>query len=234
MGSKKGIDVSEFNGRIDWAAVKASGKVDFAILRSGLGWTDGDVSLRRDARFLENVRGCEVNGIPYGIYHYSFCLVPDNEIREAEYVLKLIEGTHPAYGVWWDVEESKQIPLGRAALTRMAQTFCETLSAAGWKVGIYSYLAWLEQYMDMDALAGWPVWLAQVGVQQPTYKRPFVMWQYSWSGRVDGITGAVDLDETVGDWPPVSGQQSGLIAALEGVEQMIIQIKEEYQNGKLR
>ena len=230
----KGIDVSEFNGRIDWAKVKASGQVDFAILRSSIGWTDGDVSLRRDKQFLDNVRGCEANGIPYGIYHYSYCLKPENEIKEAEYVLRVIDGTCPTFGVWFDIEENKQLPLGRNTLTQMTQVFCETLKADGWDVGIYSYLAWLEQYMNMDALAGWPVWLAQVGVQQPTYKRPFVMWQYSWSGRVDGITGAVDLDETVGDWPKSQQAGSSLMAALESVEKQIQQIKEDWKNGKLR
>ena len=79
-----GIDVSEFNGAIDWARVKASGRVDFAIIRSGLGWTDGDIALRRDKSFIENIRGCEANGIPYGVYHYSYCLKPENARREAQ------------------------------------------------------------------------------------------------------------------------------------------------------
>jgi len=227
----QGIDVSEFNGVINWATVKASGQVDFAILRSSLGWTDGDVALRRDARFLENVRGCEANGIPYGIYHYSYCLKPENAAREAEYVLRVIEGTRPTMGVWYDIEDNAQIPLGREALTGIVKAFCETLAAAGWDVGIYSYLAWLQQYLDMDALSGWPVWLAQIA-PEPTYSRPFVMWQHSWYGRVAGITGAVDLDVTVDGWP--ERKESSLIAALEGAANLIKQIKEDYINGKLR
>ena len=86
----KGIDVSEFNGVIDWAAVKASGRVDFAIIRSGLGWTDGNLAFRRDKRFIENIRGCEENGIPYGIYHYSYCLKPESARKEAQYVVRLL------------------------------------------------------------------------------------------------------------------------------------------------
>lgn len=234
MGSERlhGIDVSQFNGPIDWATVKASGQVDFAILRSSLGWCDGDPAPRMDKRFRENVAGCEANGIPYGIYHYSYCLKPENAAREAEYVLRVIEGTKPTFGVWYDIEDNAQIPLGREALTGIVKTFCEVLAAAGWEVGIYSYLAWLEQYLDMDALSGWPVWLAQIA-PEPTYSRPFVMWQHSWYGRVAGITGAVDLDVTVGEWPEKK-EESSLIAALEGVEKQIKQIKEDWTNGKLR
>jgi GH25 family lysozyme M1 (1,4-beta-N-acetylmuramidase) len=194
--SKRGIDVSEFNGKIDWEKVKKSGKVDFAIIRSSLGWTDGDVETRRDKRFIENIAGCERWGIPYGIYHYSYCLKPENAQKEAEYVVRNIEGTRPSMGVWYDIEDSKQIPLGKTALTRMAKTFCETLYNAGYDVGVYSYLAWLNQYLDMDALSDYPCWVAQVNVPKPTYTKPYVMWQYSWTGSIDGIKGNVDLNES--------------------------------------
>ena len=190
-----GIDISEFNGKIDWEKVKKSRTVDFAIIRSSLGWTDGDVELRRDKRFIENVAGCERWGIPYGIYHYSYCLVPDNAKKEAEYVIRNIEGTRPSMGVWYDIEDNKQIPLGKAALTQITKTFCETLYSAGYDVGIYSYLAWLNQYLDMDALSDYPVWVAQVNVKEPTYTKPYVMWQYSWNGSIDGIKGNVDLNK---------------------------------------
>lgn len=191
-----GIDVSEFNGKIDWERVKKSGTVDFAIIRSSLGWTDGDVENRRDKRFVENVAGCERWGIPYGIYHYSYCLVPENEKKEAEYVIRNIEGTRPAMGVWYDIEDSRQIPLGKTALTQMTKTFCETLRAAGYDAGIYSYLAWLNNYLDMDALSDYPCWVAQVDVKEPSYSKPYIMWQYSWKGRIDGINGDVDLDKS--------------------------------------
>ena len=191
---KYGIDVSQFNGEIDWKRVKESGRADFAIIRSGLGWTDGDVTFRRDARFLENVAGCEENGIPYGLYHYSYCLRPENAVKEAEYAARNIAGTRPALGVWYDMEDSGQIPLGREALTRMARTFLDTLKEAGFEPGIYSYLNWMRQYLDLDALDGAPLWLAQVDVPAPTLARPVRMWQYSWKGRVDGISGDVDLD----------------------------------------
>lgn len=193
--SKRGIDVSEFNGVIDWDKVKASGLVDFAILRCSLGWTDGDVNIRRDKRFLDNVFGCEMAGIPYGVYHYSYCLKPENEIKEAEYVIRNLEGFVPTLGVWFDIEANEQIPLGKANLTKMTKTFCDTLKAAGREPGVYSYLSWLNNYLDMDALKDYPVWLAQTQVKKPTYKGDIAMWQYAWNGKIPGINGAVDLDE---------------------------------------
>lgn len=201
----KGIDVSEFNGVIDWAAVKASGKVDFAILRSGLGWTDGDISIRQDKRFVENVRGCEENGIPYGIYHYSYCIKPENARKEAQYAIKLIQaaGAKPLYPIWLDLEAEAQIPLGKTALTGLAADWMDELERAGYYAGIYSYRAFLENYLDMDKLSEYDVWLAEVDVTAPKYRGAYGMWQYSWKGEVPGINGDVDLDCAYKDYPEI-------------------------------
>lgn len=192
---KYGIDVSEFNGAIDWDKVRASGKVDFAIIRCSLGWTDGNVMERRDKRFQDNVFGCEMNGIPYGLYHYSYCLKPENEQKEAEFVLRNIEGSFPTLGVWYDIEDNAQIPLGKKKLTAMAKVFCDTLKAGGREPGVYSYKSFLENYLDMAQLSDYPTWLAQTDVKQPTYKGDWKIWQYSWKGQIPGINGDVDLNQ---------------------------------------
>ena len=201
----KGIDVSAFNGAIDWAAVKASGKVDFAIIRSGLGWTDGDLALRRDKRFIENIRGCEENGIPYGIYHYSYCLKSENARKEAQYVVRLIQaaGAKPLYPIWLDLEAEAQIPLGKSALTGLALDWLDELERAGYYTGIYSYRAFLENYLDMDKLSAYDVWLAAVDVAAPQYGGEYGMWQYSWKGDVSGINGDVDLDCAYREYPEI-------------------------------
>ena len=201
----KGIDVSEFNGVIDWAAVKASGKVDFAIIRSGLGWTDGDLALRRDKQFEANIKGCEANGIPYGIYHYSYCLRPENARKEAQYVVRLIQasGAKPLYPIWLDLESEAQIPLGKTALTGLAADWLDELERAGYYTGIYSYRAFLENYLDMDKLSEYDVWLAEVDFTAPKYRGAYGMWQYSWKGKVPGINGDVDLDFAYREYPEI-------------------------------
>ena len=200
MAEYRGIDVSRHNGTIDWAKVKASGKVDFAIIRSGYGWTDGDVAEQRDKRFWENVKGCESNGIPYGIYHYSYCVKPENAKKEAEYFLRIIKGAKPTYPVWFDIEDPSQTKLSKETTTRIAADFCETVEKAGYYVGIYSYKNFLENNLDMNKLSKYAVWLAQIA-NAPTYGGSYGMWQYSWKGSVPGITGEVDLNVAYLDYP---------------------------------
>lgn len=206
---KKGIDVSQFNGEIDWKRVKESGRADFAILRSGFGWTDGDMSLRRDRMFERNVKGCEEAGIPYGIYHYSYCVKPENARKEAKYALQLIKaaGAKPIYPVWLDIEDSAQISLGRDVLTQIALDWLDEAEQAGYYAGIYSYRAFLQNYLDMSRLAKYDVWLAEVDVEKPKYTGDYGMWQYSWKGKIDGIAGDVDLDYAYRDYPEIIRQK---------------------------
>lgn len=201
----RGIDVSVHNGAINWKAVKASGNVDFVIIRSGLGWTDGDLALRRDKRFIENIKGCEANDIPYGIYHYSYCLRPENARKEAQYVVRLLKdvGAKPLYPVWLDLEDNAQIPLGKSALTQLAADWMDEIEQAGYYAGIYSYRSFFEQYLDMGKLAKYDVWLAETEVSAPKYRGQYGMWQYSWKGNIPGVNGDVDLDYAYRDYPAI-------------------------------
>ena len=217
----KGIDVSEAQGKIDWAKVAKS--VDFAIIRCSLGWTDGDIAVRRDSRFWENVKGCEANHIPYGIYWYSYCLKPENAKKEAEYVLKVIDGTRPSRGVWLDIEANAQISLGKEAITKIAADELAIVRAAGYDVGVYSYLYWLNNYMDMKKLADYPVWLAQIDVKEPTYKGDIAVWQYSWTGSVEGINGDVDLDQWF--------TESSLLDDVNAAISLLAKIKRQIENN---
>lgn len=203
MAEYRGIDVSHHNGTIDWAKVKASGNVDFAIIRSGYGWTDGDIESQRDKRFWENVKGCEANGIPYGIYHYSYCTDPNNAHKEAEYFLKLIKGTKPSYPVWFDIEDESHTKLSKADLTKITDTFCSVVEKAGYYVGVYSYKAFLEQKLDMISIGKYDVWVAHINTAKTNYGGNYGMWQYSWKGSVAGIEGDVDLNIAYRDYPAI-------------------------------
>ncbi len=209
MTRLNGIDVSAAQGIIDWKKVKESGAVDFAILRSSYGWQTSGTE-QYDSRFRANVAGCEANGIPYGIYHYSYCVKPENARREAQYFLKAIEGTNPTYPLWLDIEDESQTKLTKAQVTRIAADFCDEVEKAGYRIGIYSYKNFLENYIDAELLNRYDVWVAQIS-NINTYGGDYTMWQHSWKGKVDGIAGDVDLDICYKDYinkvnPPTGGE----------------------------
>lgn len=199
----RGIDVSQAQGVIDWAAVKASGLVDFAIIRTGFGWRENSDS-QVDKQFAANVKGCEENGIPYGFFHYSYCTNPVNARKEAKYMLNIIKGTNPTYPVWFDIEDPSQSEnLTWQQLTSIAMDFCDEVAEWGYYPGIYSYKNFLENHLNMKGLARFDTWLAQVDVPKPTYNGSYGMWQYSWKGSIPGIRGDVDLDYAYKDYPKI-------------------------------
>lgn len=191
-----GIDVSKHQGKIDWKKVKASG-VQFAILRAGYG---RDTS-QKDACFESNYKGCTANGIPCGVYWYSYAMTPEDARKEAKACLEVIKGKQLEYPVYFDIEEKKQLALGKEACTEIAKAFLEAVESAGYWVGIYSSKSHLESYISEDVRARYAVWVAHYGVKKTSYKGQLGMWQKSSTGKVDGISGDVDLNECYVDYP---------------------------------
>lgn len=190
--SKYGIDVSENQGTIDWGQAKADG-VSFAILRSV------KRNLSTDKQFEANYRGCRGNGIPVGIYKYSYALTEEEAKKEAEAVLRLLSGRSLELPVFIDVEDTSQRALPAGTLTAIIQTFLETVEAGGYQTGIYCNLDWYQHVLDVSAFTGRDFWIARYGKNdgQPAEAyRPSVgiCWQYTSKGRVDGISGNVDLN----------------------------------------
>ena len=132
--TKWGIDVSEHQGRIDWAKVKASG-CSFAIIRCGFGQ---DQAGQDDDYWEYNSSECERLGIPYGTYIYSYAKSVSAAQGEANHVLRLIKGKNLSYPVYYDLEESSQASLGATALGNIATAFCNKIEAAGYSVGVYA------------------------------------------------------------------------------------------------
>lgn len=196
---KYGIDVSEHNGQILWDNVKASGKVDFAILRAGYG--SGVV----DKQFHNNARACTRLGIPFGVYWFSYAKsVPNVEI-EANCCLETIKDYDLAYPVAFDFEDDsvrvcKQAGIeivGKGFATALAQNFLSIVKDSGYKAALYSNPAYLNQYFDISRLDAYDLWLAQwPATPDPTVcpvSQPAI-WQYSSNGRIPGIGGPVDLN----------------------------------------
>ena len=189
----QGIDVSEHQGRIDWDAVKASG-IDFAILRVGFGapsWGG-----RVDYQFSRNISECERLGIPYGIYIYSYAWDDQQAADEASMVIGCLSGHNPRLPVYYDLEDKSIIADGRqSGIASRAQVFCNRISAAGYKPGIYANLYWFNNILTDSVFksSSWDHWIAQYN-SECHYTGNYSFWQYTSSGKVSGISGNVDMN----------------------------------------
>lgn len=192
----KGIDVSVHQGNIDWKKVKSDG-IDFAIIRAGY----GRLSSQKDKQFENNYAGCKANGIPVGAYWYSYALSVDEVRKEAAACLKSIQNKTFEYPIFFDIEHKTQLALSDNLLQKIAIAFCEELEKAGYWVGIYSYKYFLESNFTPELLNRYAVWVAHTGVAQTNFKYPYGMWQYSHTGKVNGIRSNVDLNYAYVDYP---------------------------------
>jgi lysozyme len=191
----KGIDVSTWQGDIDWKKV-ASGETKFAILRATFG-TDGV-----DRKFVQNITNAPKEGIFCGAYHYCYATTTQAALEEADHFLQVIKPYQFPYPVALDLEDAALTFLGKKTLTDIAQTFLERVRDAGYYVCLYSNLNWMVNLLDMSRLESFDVWLAQWN-SKPTYQGEFGLWQYSSEGELDGIPARVDLDLSYRDYPSI-------------------------------
>lgn len=188
---RKGVDISDWNGSVDFQALKRAG-VEFVLIRCGYG---SDITNQDDERFSENVRKAETAGIPWGAYLYSYALNTDMAESEARHVLRLLAGRKPAYGVWYDLEDEQQ---AGADLVGIADTFCKAMEKAGLYAGIYSMLYWMDTKLNSPRLDRYDKWVAQV-YDRCEYKKPYGIWQYSHSGVIGGKE--FDMNYAYKDYP---------------------------------
>lgn len=188
---KKGIDVSEHQGKIDWNKVKADG-IDYAILRCGYG---DDYPSQDDRYWVYNVSECERLGIPYGVYIYSYATNVEMAASEANHVLRLIRGRNFTYPVYFDMEDDSTVNVSADMKGQMAQKFADIITGAGYRVGIYANLNWFTNQLTSPVFdnPSWSKWVAQYN-STCDYNKPYDMWQYTSTGRVDGIAGNVDTN----------------------------------------
>ena len=197
---KRGIDVSKWQGSIDWARVKASGTVEFAILRAGY----GSLVKQKDKMFDANYNACKRLGIPVGAYWYSYATTTAGARREARAFLKVVAGKTFEYPLWFDQEyEPKIKALSTAKRTEIVKAFCEELETAGYYTGLYCSRDWLQNYLNYKELAHLDIWVAAYGSTAGNVPLPYGMWQCSSSGKVNGISGNVDIDIAYKDYPAI-------------------------------
>lgn len=191
----KGIDVSKYQGTIQWDKVKPN--IDFAILRCGFG---SDITRQDDVCFARNVAECERLNIPFAVYLYSYATTEQKIDSEIAHTLRLI-GSHKPFCVYFDMEDNSTTKLGKAKLTAFAKRFCEGIKAKGFKVGVYANENWCKNYLDVAELhkLGYSIWCAKYSSAKPNIVAPYDIWQYSSKGRVDGINGNVDMNYMYND-----------------------------------
>lgn len=196
----KGIDVSKWQGNIDWQRVKKSG-VDFAILRLGYtGAASGTPTV--DPKFKRNFEQCEKLGLPVGVYYYSTATTKKQAQEEAAFVIGRLKGKKLQFPVYIDTEDARQAKLSKSGLTNVVKAFCKAIEKAGFYVGIYASKNWFETQLNDSSLKAYDKWVAQYA-DECTYKRAYGMWQYTDKGEVRGINGNVDLNKCFKNYPQI-------------------------------
>ncbi|MBD9077900.1 MAG: glycoside hydrolase [Clostridium sp.] len=179
----RGIDVSRWQGEINWSQVAAD-DVSFVMLGTR---SKGAV----DPYFHRNIQQASAAGVKVGVYIYSLATTVEMAEAEADFVLDLIHDYPVSYPVAFDMEDSTQGNLSKEELAAIANAFCKKISDSGYYPIIYANENWLKNKLDMS-LMDYPVWVARYSAR-PSYQNP-VMWQATSTGSVKGINGNVDID----------------------------------------
>ena len=186
VGSIKGIDVSQWQGPIDWRAVKNDG-IQFAFVRVGHG------THMLDTYFQQNMVNATASGIPVGVYFYSTAQNEAQAVRDAQFVIRSMKGYLVSYPVVIDLEDSSQAHLSKQKIGRIAKAYCDEIRAAGYTPMVYCNENWYRNKIDVSMLSDIEMWVARWG---NTYSSdiPRDVWQSCSTGRVAGIGTNVDID----------------------------------------
>lgn len=194
---RRGIDVSSYQGRIDWTKVKPF--IDFAIIRCGYG---NDLRSQDDIYYGRNTQMCEDLNIPYGVYLFSYATNLDEARSEVEHTLRLLKDKKPEYPIFLDVESKRQMALSKEDLTEIVTYYCTEMERNGYYVGIYSNLYRFRSNLDSPELDRFDKWVAEWN-NEFTYKGRAGMWQNTSYEEIAGIRGRVDGDIAFLDYPTI-------------------------------
>lgn len=215
-----GIDVSQWQGDIDWEKVKAAG-IDYAIIRATTKSTSNGVNgtnLKMDTKFTRNMKNAIAAGLKVGVYVYSYATSVSQAKKEAELVLKYVEPYKLTYPIYFDIEDSTRAKTSlKTENTNMTIAFCDKIKEAGYKPGVYSGASFFTSYLNIGSISKYDIWVARY-IRTREYKFPSQledindylsltyqygnkyktikanMWQYSSNGTVNGIGGRVDMN----------------------------------------
>lgn len=200
-----GIDISSHQGKVDFSRLRNSG-ISFVILRCGYG---KDMESQDDFYFERNVSECEKYRIPWGTYFYSYAVNMTEAEDELRHILRLLQEKKPLYPVFIDMEDADEYKKKRNVSEQLCAEICTFLCAglerAGYCTGIYANLHWLTCQINNPDVEKFDKWLVQWAAE-PTYAKPFQIWQYSNRGKIDGISGWVNLDCCYKNYPDLIRQ----------------------------
>lgn len=191
-----GIDVSRYQGDIDWEQVKAAG-VEFAMIRVGFRGYGESGKLVEDAKAKQNYENATAAGVKVGVYFFSQAISVDEAEEEANYLLELINGWQLDMPVAYDWEclaaDYRTVGVDPQTVTDCAKAFCEVIGAEGYDTMIYFNPSQSRDMMYLEELVDYGFWLAMYS-DQMTYEYKVDMWQYTKEGKVPGIKGNVDIN----------------------------------------
>ena len=193
----KGIDVSQFQGNIDFDKVKKSG-IEFVIIRAGYGRS----ASQKDPYFEQNYSKAKKAGLKVGAYWYSYATSSDDAVLEAKACMSVIKGKTFEYPIWFDLEEGSQFAKGTTFCSSLVKAFCGELEKNGYFTGLYMSRSYLQNYITSDIKNKYALWIAEYG-SKCQYSGSYGMWQYSSTGKVNGINGNVDMDYSYVDYASV-------------------------------
>ena len=194
----QGIDVSVYQGNIDWVKAKNAG-VKFAIIRAGYG---REIS-QKDTFFDTNYANAKAAGMPIGAYWYAYATTTSGAEAEANTCMSILSGHQFEWPIYYDIEEQSIFETGKATVSAIAKTFCSALEKKKYFCGIYSSANPLNNLFDEEVKTRFAIWVAHYDVDKPGYTGDWGIWQYSSKGSVAGIFGDVDMDKAVIDYEPI-------------------------------
>ncbi len=221
-----GIDVSYYQGVIDWEAVANDpANIEFAIIRAGYrGYVSGDINI--DEQFLNNLEGSTSAGIDTGVYFFSQAINEDEAREEANFIIENIKDYNVTYPIVFDMEEvyddnARTNNLTATEITDITIAFCEEIKAAGYTPVVYGNIGWMMFNLELSRLEDYDKWFAQY-FRQPFFPYEYSMWQYTANGEVDGIEGPVDLNISFIDYSdPAATDSSATTSTTETSSLMI-------------
>ncbi|MBQ8920808.1 MAG: hypothetical protein IJ060_01430 [Oscillospiraceae bacterium] len=197
---RKGIDVSQYQGNINFKKVAADENGEFAVLRAGY----GRYLKQEDPKFRTYYDDAKAAGIPVGAYWFSYAKTPEQARIEANVCMQVLGDRAFEYPIALDIEtEYQATKLTQEEVSAIIDAFCSEVQAKGYYVVIYSFSSFLKKQVSAEMFRKYDVWVAHTNVSKPSFSGNYGAWQYSWTGSVDGISTDVDLDYCYRDYPAI-------------------------------
>ena len=234
----KGIDISEFNGIIDFNKVRDSG-INFVMIRATYG------RKKEDKLFHKNVKGCIEAGLPFGLYYYSYAVDEVSCKEEVDFFISRVSKykEYIQYPLCIDMEDSdgykkERNAISKENLTNICKIACETIREKGFISMIYANADYFKNYLDEEILKDFPKWIAWWSQNANIDKTKYSIWQYKSTGIVDGIGTKVDLNESFFDYQKYTNYLNNIIKINEiklqtGLQDITIQYLSSYIDGQV-